>query len=129
MGVKEFQHKLGLPLQLYAPYFCADSPYATKYNFLHSDTKLPGCGGSPSFNFTTPSPARSLEFFTWFMKLGMSYGETAGRSVCNSGRLLEAGNCRGRWVRWAKEHESGTGWKQGWRWKGIGTRNQGRVFR
>lgn len=84
MGVKEFQHELGLPLQLYAPYFCADSPYAQRYEFLQSDITLPGCGGSPSFNFTTPSPAQSRDFYTWFMKLGLSYGTFPRRPVLSS---------------------------------------------
>ena len=74
MGVPAFQEKLGLPLQLYAPYFCADSPYARKYNFLHSDTSLEGCGGTIPYNFTTPHPDTAEEFYTDFMSIGLGYG-------------------------------------------------------
>ena len=41
---QEIQKKLDLPFQLYAPYFCMDTPYANDWPMLTSDTKLPGCG-------------------------------------------------------------------------------------
>jgi hypothetical protein len=43
MGVPAFQKAFGLPFQLYAPYFCSDSPYIKNWTMLRSDTGLPGC--------------------------------------------------------------------------------------
>jgi hypothetical protein len=46
MGLSKFQSALDMPLQLYAPYFCADTIYARanggKWDFIASDTSLPG---------------------------------------------------------------------------------------
>jgi hypothetical protein len=58
MGVAALDAALGgIPLQLYAPYFCADTAYdkrnGGKYDFVDADTTIDGCGG---YTFRTPSP-------------------------------------------------------------------------
>ena len=57
-----------MPLQLYAPYFCMDTPYAAKWDMLTSNTTLDGCHG---YNFKTVSPAKSKDFYKWFMGFGV----------------------------------------------------------
>ena len=59
--------EVALPFQLYAPYFCMDTPYARDWPMLSSDTTLPGCDG---FGFKTASPDYSEAFYKWFMGFG-----------------------------------------------------------
>ena len=75
----EFQKALGIPLQLYAPYFCDQSEYFTRVNAsasppwqsYQSDITLPGCGG---FGFQDVIANQSLDFYRWFYKKGVETG-------------------------------------------------------
>jgi hypothetical protein len=49
MGVPEFTRRVGLPLQLYAPYFCNDTVYAKNFTFLKSNVTSQG-GPCESFH-------------------------------------------------------------------------------
>ena len=71
MGIPAFQAELGLPLQLYAPYFCATSSYPSNFSMVRSDTKLPGCG---DFDFYDAAPDSSRLFYDFLFDLGVSYG-------------------------------------------------------
>ena len=75
MGVAAFQQALGLPLQLYAPYFCTGppSPYALggNWSMARSNTSLPGCNG---MDFYLPTPEDSFSFYSFLFDLGLSYG-------------------------------------------------------
>ena len=77
MGLGAFHEKLGLPLQLYAPYFCNDTIYDIandhpegKWPFLSSDTSLPGCKGY-TFKNAAPHAAGSLHLREEGRKNGM----------------------------------------------------------
>jgi hypothetical protein len=75
----DFQKALGIPLQLYAPYFCDQSAYFTRVNAsaspawqsYQSDITLPGCGG---FGFQDVIANQSLDFYRWFYKKGVETG-------------------------------------------------------
>ena len=75
----DFQKALGIPLQLYAPYFCDKSAYFTRINAsaspawqsYQSDITLPGCGG---FGFQDVIANQSLDFYRWFYKKGVETG-------------------------------------------------------
>lgn len=56
MGAQAFTKALDLPLQLYAPYFCMDTPYAETWDMLSSNTSRAGCDG---YAFKTPAPANA----------------------------------------------------------------------
>eukprot|EP00039_Didymoeca_costata_P006139 m.87745 g.87745 ORF g.87745 m.87745 type:complete len:734 (+) comp13128_c1_seq3:350-2551(+) len=71
MGPQSFTNSLKYPLQLYAPYLCMDTPYASQFDLLSSNISLPGCGGSPAYAFKTPTPSTSYEFYKWFMGYGI----------------------------------------------------------
>ena len=73
MGMKAFQEALGLPLQLYAPYFCATSAYPSNFSMVRSDTSLPGCG---DMDFWDAAPESSRLFYDYLFDLGQSYGMT-----------------------------------------------------
>lgn len=73
MGMQAFQQKLGLPLQLYAPYFCASSDYANNFSMVRSNTKLPGCN---SMDFYDATPEESRTFYEFLFDLGQDYGMT-----------------------------------------------------
>jgi len=62
MDLKSFQAAVGVPLQLYAPYFCPGSEYFnnTKWKAVKSDTSLPGCH---DYAFEDVSPAQSKAFY------------------------------------------------------------------
>ena len=62
--------EIELPFQLYAPYFCMDTPYAKDWPMLASDTTLPGCGG---YGFKTAKPDDSEAFYKWFMEFGKTH--------------------------------------------------------
>eukprot|EP00041_Stephanoeca_diplocostata_P032956 m.1075300 g.1075300 ORF g.1075300 m.1075300 type:complete len:922 (-) comp24239_c0_seq10:1896-4661(-) len=73
-----FHTAVGLPFQLYAPYFCMDTPYASDWNLMNSDSSLPGCSGSPAYAFKTPAPDTAFEFYKWFMEFGQrTWGMTS----------------------------------------------------
>ena len=78
MGLEKFHEGLGLPLQLYAPYFCNDTVYdeenGGKWPFLASDTSLPGCGG---YSFKNVAPDKAFEFYSWFLQQGREGGMVA----------------------------------------------------
>eukprot|EP01062_Namystynia_karyoxenos_P063795 TRINITY_DN5658_c0_g2_i1.p1 TRINITY_DN5658_c0_g2~~TRINITY_DN5658_c0_g2_i1.p1 ORF type:complete len:820 (+),score=221.94 TRINITY_DN5658_c0_g2_i1:112-2460(+) len=76
MDTGAFQRAVGVPLQLYAPYWCADTPYAVvnggPFNMVSSNSSLPGCG--PSF-FRNAAPDQALLFYRWFFgKYARRYG-------------------------------------------------------
>jgi hypothetical protein len=73
MGIPAFQKAMGVPLQLYAPYFCATSTYPSNFSMIRSDTSLPGCNG---FDFYDASPEGSRAFYDYLFDLGASYGMT-----------------------------------------------------
>lgn len=73
MGIQAFQKALGLPLQLYAPYFCATSAYPQNFSMIRSDTTLPGCN---SFDFYDAAPEESRAFYDFLFDLGADYGMT-----------------------------------------------------
>jgi hypothetical protein len=73
MGMAAFQKALGLPLQLYAPYFCADSPYPQNFSMVRSDTSLPGCN---HMDFYDAAPEASRDFYEFLLSLGQDYGMT-----------------------------------------------------
>jgi hypothetical protein len=84
LHTKDFQRALGVPLQLYAPYFCPDSIYFHNtetphphFDSVSSNTLLPGCSG---FNFETANSMNSYEFFSWFLKKGIDAGMTSFES-------------------------------------------------
>jgi len=76
MGIPAFQKAMGVPLQLYAPYFCATSTYPNNFSMIRSDTTLPGCNG---FDFYDASPEGSRAFYDYLFDLGASYGMTVRR--------------------------------------------------
>eukprot|EP00546_Thalassionema_frauenfeldii_P019243 CAMPEP_0178900492 /NCGR_PEP_ID=MMETSP0786-20121207/3503_1 /TAXON_ID=186022 /ORGANISM="Thalassionema frauenfeldii, Strain CCMP 1798" /LENGTH=787 /DNA_ID=CAMNT_0020571501 /DNA_START=126 /DNA_END=2490 /DNA_ORIENTATION=+ len=81
LDMNAFQRALGIPLQLYAPYFCPENSYFgndnSKWKYVTSDETLPGCNG---FAFQSVSADQSRDFYGWFMdkglKVGMSSFET-----------------------------------------------------
>jgi hypothetical protein len=81
MGLPAFQAALDMPLQLYAPYFCADTIYAKAnggaWDFIASDTSLPGCH---PYDFKLPEPSAAKAFYKEFFSFGMqqSNGHMAG---------------------------------------------------
>ena len=73
MGMHGFQKALGLPLQLYAPYFCATSSYPANFSMVRSDVTLPGC---QDMDFYDASPEGSRDFYEFLLGLGQDYGMT-----------------------------------------------------
>jgi hypothetical protein len=71
MGMAAFQRAFGLPLQLYAPYFCNDTVYTTNFSMVRSDPSLPECSG---FDFWDPAPEDAVAFYEFLYDLGTSYG-------------------------------------------------------
>jgi hypothetical protein len=63
----------GLPpqLQLYAPYFCADTSYAKAnggdWDFVASNTSREGC---TPYDFKIPAPEAAKGFYSWFFQMG-----------------------------------------------------------
>ncbi|KAJ1449132.1 hypothetical protein M885DRAFT_573240 [Pelagophyceae sp. CCMP2097] len=82
LSVKELQNAIGVPLQLYAPYFCPDSPYFdgdgagdfTKWPSVRSDETLQGCHG---YDFVDVSPEASRDFYAEFFDRGIGAGMVA----------------------------------------------------
>ena len=77
MPLADFQRALDIPLQLYAPYFCPQSPYfhndndQTHWTSVVSDRSLPGCD---SYAFQDVSPSQSRAFYDWFFEKGKAIG-------------------------------------------------------
>jgi hypothetical protein len=77
MDEAEFQRALGVPLQLYAPYFCPQSGYFRTNNAsspwigVASDATLPGCN---DFTFQDATAAESRAFYDWFLAKGAAKG-------------------------------------------------------
>jgi hypothetical protein len=91
MGMKAFQEALGLPLQLYAPYFCATSTYPQNFSMVRSDTSLPGCG---DMDFWDAAPEASRLFYDFLFDLGQSYGMT----MFEPDFLNQNHNCQPRFI-------------------------------
>ncbi|KAL3917479.1 MAG: hypothetical protein SGILL_004695 [Bacillariaceae sp.] len=82
LNTGDLQRALGVPLQLYCPYFCPNSTYFGSdtwhdWKAVASNPDLPGCSG---FAFETASAADSKSFFGWFMQMGMDSGMTSFES-------------------------------------------------
>ena len=79
LSLGEFQRALGLPLQLYAPYFCFGSAYFNKTSAggtpvwpgVRSNASLPGCKG---YDFWDIDPSMSEIFYDWLFSTGKSVG-------------------------------------------------------
>jgi hypothetical protein len=85
LDVRSLHDALGVPLQLYAPYFCPNSTYfgegagggkvedgiGSTWKSVSSNTSLPSCS---SFNFETVGSSDSERFFSWFLKRGAAAG-------------------------------------------------------
>ena len=73
----DFAKALGVPLQLYAPYFCPESKYfsrvdpSSNWTSVISNNSIPGCG---DYGFQDVTPAESLEFYRWFFAKGQDAG-------------------------------------------------------
>ena len=73
----DFAKALGIPLQLYAPYFCPESKYfsrvdpSSNWTSVVSDTSIDGCS---FYGFQDVTPAESLEFYRWFFAKGQDAG-------------------------------------------------------
>jgi len=74
LDIDAFQRALGIPLQLYAPYFCPENSYFgnnSKWDFVISDESLPGCN---RFAFQSVSADQSRDFYGWFLDKGLKVG-------------------------------------------------------
>ena len=91
MGMAAFQAALGLPLQLYAPYFCATTSYTQNFSMIRSDTTLPGCS---NFDFYDASPESSRDFYDFLFDLGATYGMT----MFEPDFLNQNHNCQPRFI-------------------------------
>lgn len=91
MGIPAFQRALDLPLQLYAPYFCATSSYPANFTMVRSDTSLPGCD---NFDFYDAAPESSRLFYDFLFDLGQSYGMT----MFEPDFLNQNHNCQPRFI-------------------------------
>jgi hypothetical protein len=107
MQLDDFQKALGLPLQLYAPYFCPSSPYfdgSSKWESTPSDTSLPECS---DFAFENVKPSQSREFYDWFLAKGT---EKAGMISFESDFMNQNYNCVPDFV---EDVSSAQEWQQG----------------
>ena len=87
IDVIPFQQALGIPLQLYAPYFCPTTSYfknnkntsqsSSNWTSVMSDPSLPGCKG---FTFKNVAPQESRGFYDWFLDKGLRAGMTSFES-------------------------------------------------
>ncbi len=91
IDTKDFQKALGIPLQLYAPYFCPNTTGYfqpdTPWNSLSSNPQLPGCS---HYNFETAGASDSKAFFEWFLNKGI---ENAGMVSFESDFMNQNANC------------------------------------
>ena len=110
LDLTSFQKALGIPLQLYAPYFCPDSPYfdspehASKWKSVSSDTSLPGCN---DYAFEDVHPDQSREFYDWFFGRGI---EKAGMTSFEPDFMNQNYNCVPEFIQNATAAET---WQQG----------------
>ena len=78
-NVSAMQEELGWPLQLYAPYFCNDTAYATDFGgnwtMVRSDPTLPNCD---DYLFYDAAPEVSQAFYGWLFDTGLKIGMHAG---------------------------------------------------
>jgi hypothetical protein len=106
MDLTSFQKALGLPLQLYAPYFCPGSPYfqSRKFKSVPSDTSLPGC---KQFAFENVQPSQSRSFYDSFLSRGK---KKAGMISFETDFMNENYNCVPEFV----EHATAAAtWQEG----------------
>jgi hypothetical protein len=107
MDLTSFQKALGLPLQLYVPYFCPSNPYfgnGSQWNSTPSDPSLPECNG---FAFENVQPSQSKAFYDWFMAKGIDH---AGMVSFESDFMNQNYNCVPEFVQHATAAET---WQQG----------------
>jgi len=74
VNLKDFQKALGLPLQLYAPYFCPGSIYfdsKSNWTAASANTSLEGCN---NFGFDDVTSSQSRAFYDWFFAKGVDVG-------------------------------------------------------
>jgi hypothetical protein len=91
LDTRAFQKALGIPLQLYAPYFCPNSikyfQPDTPWLSVASNPNLPGCSG---FAFETVRASDSKAFFEWFLAKGI---ENGGMASFESDFMDQNANC------------------------------------
>lgn len=90
MDIDSFQKALGLPLQLYAPYFCPDSPYFdddSQWEAIPSDSSLSNC---KNYEFQNVQPSQSRQFYDWFLDKGI---KKAGMVSFESDFMNQNYNC------------------------------------
>ena len=91
LGTKDFQKALGVPLQLYAPYFCPNTTGYfqpdTPWKSVASNLDLPGCSG---FAFEVVRASDSKAFFEWFLTKGI---ENAGMVSFETDFMNQNVNC------------------------------------
>ena len=91
LDTKEFHKALGVPLQLYAPYFCPNTTEYfqpdTPFKSLKSNTDLPGCS---DFAFEMVRASDSKAFFEWFLTKGI---QKAGMASFESDFMNQNVNC------------------------------------
>lgn len=88
MPIPEFQKAIGIPLQLYCPYFCPTTDYfSSRWKAVSSDSSLPSC---KDFDFLNVAPEQSYDFYGWFMDKGM---ENAGMVSFESDFMNQNYNC------------------------------------
>lgn len=73
LDMGSLQRAIGIPLQLYAPYFCPTSPYfdGSNWTAVSSNSSLPGC---TDYNFKDVEPSQSRAFYDWFFAKGVDVG-------------------------------------------------------
>jgi len=110
MDLNTFQKALGLPLQLYAPYFCPGSKYfdseehPSQWKSVSSDATLPGCSG---YDFQNIEPSQSKAFYDWFLGKGE---KMAGMVSFETDFMNQNHNCVPEFIRSATGAET---WQQG----------------
>jgi hypothetical protein len=98
MGLPAFAQALGLPLQLYAPYFCNDTVYDEangqpegRWPFSAADESLPGCDG---YVFKNVAPEAAESFYEYFLsegkKGGMGEPSMEDLPACRCGCLAQS---------------------------------------
>lgn len=83
LELPDFQQALGVPLQLYAPYFCPGSDYFSRVNPQSNWTSVissHNISGCHSYGFQDVEPSQSLEFYRWFF----AKGKAAGASIIST---------------------------------------------
>jgi hypothetical protein len=77
LPVGELHAAIGVPLQLYAPYFCEASTYfrrnndSSPWHSVVSDQTLQGCN---NYGFQDVVPSQSRAFYDWFFAKGAAAG-------------------------------------------------------